>query len=60
MLAMDQSERAAIRAVVDGLEASWNKGDASGFAKYFAIAIALAHGERGGGRSPEPKRNRLH
>ena len=37
MLLLDQSDRAAIRNVVVGLEASWNKGSPSEYVRHFAV-----------------------
>jgi len=37
MLLLDESDRAAIRNVVGGLEASWNKGSASEYVRHFAV-----------------------
>lgn len=52
MLLLDQSDRAAIRNVVAGLEAGWNKGSASDFARHFAIDADFVniYGAHGVGR----------
>ena len=52
MLLLDHGDRAAIRNVVAGLEAGWNKGDASEFARHFSIDADFVniYGAHGVGR----------
>jgi uncharacterized protein (TIGR02246 family) len=52
MLLLDESDKAAIRSVIAGLETGWNKGSASAFVKDFAVDADFinVYGGYGSGR----------